>query len=516
MTLQVSGDKIFKLIIGLKSKKKDEIMKENKSKKGLASKIGAIIILVIAAFAFIYVPGMTQSAANSGIEVYGSYDGEEITNENGSYFMAALQQAYANAEANGQEITNDNFYELLYSAFNQTVLNMAFSSEVEKTKYVPTDKEITERMVQYISSQTDDPATFVASMSNNDKNNLYDAAKTELIYNRYVEDYFGNQAGLYGVKSSSAEADFVKNMNVYQRSFDMVSFAKDSYPESELLAFANKNPDLFVKHDLSAITADDEASLKSILDQINKNEITFEDAVSNLSTKRTTEDNGKFKNNFKYQLKVILTSEDDLNTVTNLKAGELSGVVKTASGYAIFRGDGANVPADFADETMLDTVNTYMITYEAGLIEDYFINLAQDFATDAVALGFDAAAEKYAVTPVKVGPFPINYGNSAMFSYLPTEAALSSATSSDEFFNTAFGLGENEISSPMVFGDYIVVLKLLAEEQGEPVDDFTYMYYTAMIDQYEIQNSVLNSDKVENKVLDVYFKQLFANMPTNE
>ena len=165
---------------------------------------------------------------------------------------------------------------------------------------------------------------------------------------------------------------------------------------------------------------------------------------------------------------------------------------------------------------MLDTVNTYMITYEAGLIEDYFINLAQDFATDAVALGFDAAAEKYAVTPVKVGPFPINYGNSAMFSYLPTEAALSSATSSDEFFNTAFGLGENEISSPMVFGDYIVVLKLLAEEQGEPVDDFTYMYYTAMIDQYEIQNSVLNSDKVENKVLDVYFKQLFANMPTNE
>ena len=76
----------------------------------------------------------------------------------------------------------------------------------------------------------------------------------------------------------------------------------------------------------------------------------------------------------KYQLKVILTSEDDLNTVSNLKAGELSGVVKTASGYAIFRGDGANVPADFADETMLDTVNTYMITYEAGLIEDYFIN----------------------------------------------------------------------------------------------------------------------------------------------
>ena len=51
-------------------------MKENKSKKGLASRVGAIVILVIAAFAFIYVPGMTQSVAGS--IVYGKYDGKKI------------------------------------------------------------------------------------------------------------------------------------------------------------------------------------------------------------------------------------------------------------------------------------------------------------------------------------------------------------------------------------------------------------------------------------------------------
>jgi 4-alpha-glucanotransferase len=32
-----------------------------------------------------------------------------------------------------------------------------------------------------------------------------------------------------------------------------------------------------------------------------------------------------------------------------------------------------------------------------GLVEDYFINLAQDFAADAITLGFDAAATKYDV-----------------------------------------------------------------------------------------------------------------------
>ena len=120
-------------------------MNENKSKKGLASKIGAIVILVIAAFAFIYVPGMSGNAANSGLEVYGKYDGEKITNENGSYFMGALQQAYAEAEANGQEITNDNFYQLLSNAFNQTVINMAFTADVKETGFIPSETAITDK-----------------------------------------------------------------------------------------------------------------------------------------------------------------------------------------------------------------------------------------------------------------------------------------------------------------------------------------------------------------------------------
>ena len=59
-------------------------MKENKSKKGLASKIGATIILVIAAFAFIYVPAMTQDDSSTDADVIGKYNGKEIKNEYGS------------------------------------------------------------------------------------------------------------------------------------------------------------------------------------------------------------------------------------------------------------------------------------------------------------------------------------------------------------------------------------------------------------------------------------------------
>ena len=140
-------------------------MKENKSKKGLASRVGAIVILVIAAFAFIYVPGMAQSAAGS--IVYGKYDGKKITDQT-TEFYSALQQILAQKEQAGEQVSIEKYYSVLEEAFYSAVQSMAYASEVEKTKYVPTDAEITDRLLQYISSQTDNAAEFVKTMSTND------------------------------------------------------------------------------------------------------------------------------------------------------------------------------------------------------------------------------------------------------------------------------------------------------------------------------------------------------------
>ena len=493
-------------------------MKENKSKKGLASKIGATIILVIAAFAFIYVPAMTQDGSSTDADVIGKYNGKEIKNEYGSYYYSALQQAYAEAEANGQTITNDNFYQVMSSAFNTTVLNYACTEEVEKTGYIPAEAAISERIVQYISTQTEDPVAYIKGLSNSDKNLIIESFAKDLVFTKYLEDYFGNSYGLYGIKSTTAEKDFVTNMNVDQRSFKVASFAIDTLPESELKAFANNNADLFVKHNLSAITSTDEATLKTVLEQIKKNEITFEDAVKNYSTLRTTDANGKFQNNYKYQLKVIVSSEDDLNTVTNLKENELTDVLKVSTGYAIFRGDGENTPADFESEKALDTVNTYMNTYEKGLVEDYFLTKAEDFAADAISQNFEVLGEEYGATVTTTEPFPLNYNNNAMLSFVPSIDAFATASTSDLFFTTAFNLKENEISSPMLFGNYVVVLKMDSEVKADPTDGFSYDYYKSIFDQYAIQNAVLDSDKVENNVVDVYLKlltQSFENSQAN-
>jgi hypothetical protein len=295
-------------------------------------------------------------------------------------------------------------------------------------------------------------------------------------------------------------------MNVSQRTFDMVAFSKSSYPESELVAYGNNNADLFTSYNLSAITSNNEKSLKQTLDQIKKNEITFEDAVTNLSTKTNTDTTGKVLNKYKYQLQASLTSNVDFETVTNLAVGDISPVIKASNGYAIFRCDSASLPADFTNEEVLDTVSIYMTYYESGLIEDYFLTLAEDFTTDALSLGFEAAAEKYGVTSVALSSFPINYGGSAILTDLPYELSAAGAQYDENFFDVAFGLTENEISSPMVVGNDVVVLKLKEEVEGSPVDSFSYMYYTSQFDQASLVNGILLDEKVENRVSDAYFE----------
>ena len=95
---------------------KDEVKKENKSVKKVLLSIGSIAILVLAAVSFIFIPGMAQ-AGNSGVPVFGSWDGEQVKYESGSYFANRLE-AYIEQEKSGNQDINENVYQYyLYRSF---------------------------------------------------------------------------------------------------------------------------------------------------------------------------------------------------------------------------------------------------------------------------------------------------------------------------------------------------------------------------------------------------------------
>ena len=269
---------------------------------------------------------------------------------------------------------------------------------------------------------------------------------------------------------------------------------------------------MFTKYDLSIITAETVGEAESILRQLKANEIVFDDAVTSLSVKYYSGDDGKLTNNYQYQIKNILSSEDDLAAVTALEPGSLSEIIQTSNGYSIFRGDGVAVQAtNFDEQEMQDVVYKYMTVYETGRIEDYYIAQATDFIAAATADSFEAASIEINVKTTELPSFPLNYNNNALLASLPISSVpeVNGAQTNEKFLQTAFSLSENELSEPIVLGKNVVVLRMTAEQAADDdtvnLLDGNYTTNVVNFDSMALQSAVMSDPRFENNFFSVFF-----------
>ncbi|MCI6663903.1 MAG: peptidylprolyl isomerase [Spirochaetia bacterium] len=489
--------------------------KKSVSPKKILISAGSIIILVLAAISFIFIPAMVQGGG-SELPPLGYYNKKPIEYKQGTYFTS-LVQFYS--EQVGSENLQSAYFDIFNTAFNGAVLNEAFTQAVDATGYVVPTGLLDRNMIPYFY---DENGVYSKKLFNeaaeSTKIDLRNSLENSLVYQRYTDDLFGSSSdkigdyAMYGLKTPSAEADFISAMGEDQRTFQVISFDMTNYPAEEAVVWGQKNADLFTAYDLSVISVADEVAANNLLKQLQNNEILFEDAVTELSHNYYSGTDGKLTNKYKYQLNNIVTDEAALNAITSLTEGSLSGVITTTNGYSIFRGDGAAIPANFEDEVLVDAVISYMRSYESGLIETYYLDLAQDFWNVASVSGMAEACNQFDVEPTQVGPFPLNYGSSPLFpSMTSTDMALNGAASNENFMKTAFSMQLDEISSPMVLNNYVVML-MLTEETTVPAEDNSLLFdsYVTQFDQVAVQNAVMTSDKLQNDFLTVFFKYFMS------
>lgn len=485
--------------------------KKSVSPKKILISAGSIIILVLAAISFIFIPAMVQGGG-SEIPPLGYYNKKPIEYKQGTYFTS-LVQFYS--EQVGSENLQSAYFDIFNTAFNGAVLNEAFTQAVDATGYVVPTALLDRNMIPYFY---DENGVYSKKLfneaSDSTKIELRNSLENSLVYQRYTDDLFGSASekigdyAMYGLKTPSTEIAFIDSMGENQRTFQVVSFDMTNYPAAEAITWGQNNADLFTQYDLSVISLADEVAANNLLKQLQNNEILFEDAVTELSRNYYSGTDGKLLNKYKYQLNNIVTDEASLNALTALTEGQISGVVATTNGYSIFRGDGASIPANFEDETLVDAVVSYMRSYESGLIETYYLDLAQDFWNVASVSGMAEACRQFEVQPTEVGPFPLNYGSSPLFpSMSSTDVALNGAASNENFMKTAFSMQMDEISSPIVLNNYVVML-MLTEEATTPVENDAAMFdsYVVQFDQVGVQNAIMTSDKLQNDFLTVFFK----------
>lgn len=494
---------------------------EQKTKKD-SSKIGAVIILVISALVFLPfgASAVFQSIFNKQkVNSYGSYNGKKITYEPGSDFFVSVSNIAQSYQARGYKLGEEQNYRIMREAFYQTVIDMAFTDSVKKSGYEVPKEAINRIVVERFT----DPSTGKFSQktynqtSASDLEALRKDIEDSLVYKRYFYDLLGtddsvlfNGTPLHGLKRSSAEKKFLASMGAEKHSFDAVTFSTLNFPKEEAAKFGKENAEKFTKYDFSVITVDDEQEAKAILKQINGNEITFEDAASEKSQKYYSDANGKSAGTYRYQIENMLDNADSLADLEMLSKDEISAVIKTKRGYSIFRCDGSVSAADFEDSTVQDAVLGYINSNEKSYIENYFLEIAENFVSEAAITSFDNACKKFAVEKSEIQPFPVNYGSSSIYSSVSESGPLARIASNEEAYKTAFSLKQDEISSPFMLGANVVVLKCTGIQVEEELEDAS---------EIEIHSADINSATsalfASPKVVDNFFATYISLMHEN-
>ena len=488
---------------------KDADKKKHSTKKILLS-AGSIFILVLAAVSFIFIPAIVQ---NTGTDLppLGYYKKKPIEYKKGTYFASAYQY-YSDMVGSGSNQIESEF-RILNSAFTDTVIHMAYAEAVKKSGYIVPDTEIDRTMLPYFyDSNGVYSAKIFHDTPDSTKIELREAITDSLTNMRFIEDLFGsttayiNGNSLYGLKTPATETAFIQEMASVRRNFEYAVFNTADYPRTEAAAWGMEHPELFTKYDLSVISVADKTTAQNLLKQLQNNELVFADAVAEYSRNYYSSTDGKLTTAYRYQLNNIMETEADLEAVTNLAAGELSGVIETANGFSIFKADGAPVQADFTNDAVIDIVASYMSSYEAGIIETYITDIAKDFANEALNGDFTELCGEYNAVAGTITDAALNYGDNPLLPIMSSsEASLASASWNENFLNIAYKLQPGEISSPIVLGSNIIVLKQTGITTAE--EPFTVSeYYIDQADQVSAQNTVMTSNKVQNNVIDVFSK----------
>jgi len=472
-------------------------------KKVLLS-IGSIVLLGVIAVAFVFSPSL-MPGQDGTLPPFGSYNGKKIEYIQNSLF-ANLVENYSNQmEANGQPVDTSTLYTVMNQAFRDTAMRLGYEDEVTQSGYIAPDSLIERKMLPYFSDENGvySPRVF-RDTADGTKIEIKNAVESQINYDLYSED-------VAGIKTATNEMAFIEDMDKNQRSFNMVSFNTADYPKEAAADFGHENAELFTQYNMNVITLNTENEANKIAEQIKNSELTFADAVSVYSIDQYGDEEGKLKNKLHHQLKTIIKSEDVFNALIELESGTTSDVIETSTGFSIFTATSLPQNPDFTNATTVDVVYNYMTIYEAGIIEDYYADIAKDFVTVALIDGFDTAVADFDVEKIEVPAFPINYGNNQLLGIVPSSIVtqLANAQTNEQFLKTAFSLTEGKLSKPIVMGTQVVVLTLNEEIADDTEEDDTlslmYPYYVSQFDNVAIQSHFMRSDKLENDVTNVFF-----------
>lgn len=447
--------------------------------------IGTVAVLIIVIVAFVFVPAFVPNAGGLGADLtFGYYEKEPITYRRGNYF--AQMHDYYNSQMQGNFNADDAYFanfQIWQNAYHAAVVHTAILQEMKKAGYdAPRDLVDREVALQYMERYRQEDSSGRMALWRN--------VKETVAVDKYLQDQ-------YDLLKPPGEEEFVMSMASPQRRFEGTAYNLRDYPETEVAAFAAQNSALFRSIHLSRITiTSGEREAQQILGSVKDGTSSFEDAARNQSMDNFADRGGDMGAQMAYELATVIADETEREKVLSLRKGEVSDLISGGENWIFFRAEEDPAPFNAGDSSQMEKIRSYILLFERGRMDDYFIQRAEELRTKAMAGGadgFSLSIEEEGLAKFSFGPLAINYGNQEFLPRLTnvegfTDAALSSFVVTDSFWQTAFSTPLGTVSEPLVLGDQVLLLFPLEETEAEESSLGLHRAYF----QYYVQAAVSN------------------------
>ncbi|OQY38333.1 MAG: hypothetical protein B6229_06155 [Spirochaetaceae bacterium 4572_7] len=486
----------------LMASKKRNFKKTNGSDRKLGTIIGSILILLIVVISFVLAPAIGQLADKNLDDIeLGSYGKEKIT------FNFITDTPFRREMASLSQNSSDSLDpRLAQVAYGRALTKAAAVDQFNTNGYKISKKQLDDAVLNsgyYNVNGTFSPKVF-KNTTEIRKQELRDGIERDLKIATWERITLRQQ------KRSTAYLEFIASMSDKKRNFDYVTLNFSDYPEELTRAFANDNKKLFTELSLSRITVDNMNTATDIVAKIENKENSFSELAQQYSTDNFKSAGGILNAPIKeYELESVFGIKDS-STLLGMKSNDTPIIVEFEDKFIILALNKDIVEPTFED---IDSVRTYMLSFERGTIEDYFYNIVNEIeGNDLISLGKEIK---------ETGLFSINYGGESLISTtinrVNTDPIFSRAVNNDNFFSTLFDLKMDQISEPIVLGDSLTVFKL----KDEVVDDTTAIndYILASIDRIlaNYKNSVNDSlIKKSDKYVDNFYAGYLKILQINQ
>jgi parvulin-like peptidyl-prolyl isomerase len=407
------------------------------------------------------------------------------------------------------------YYQIWRQSFVETARHTAILAEAQSSGLYVSDDAVDEALIHYGPYQENGQFSEARYRRASAAEKF---ATRQLYREQLTQDRFINDA-LYGVLANKAEKDKLSLGASPERSFSYVAYSFSEYPQEKVVEYGAANAAKFTRIKLSRIlikTGKNEAD--SAKSRLVADPLRFEEIAKASSKDSYASGGGAMGWQYRHDLELDFDKTEPVDTILALRQGEISEPIEGKFGWMIFRCDEAAIPIDMGLEEDRQAVRTYLERYEAGLVQDYFLQEAKDFVSRARQDGFTKTAAAEGLTIDVSTFFPMNYQNAFVWKPVRSEtqtasdtnAPLSEALYSEEFFTAAFSIRQGEVSEPVVVGSYVVVLSLRAERdvpqsEIETMDQY-FEYLAQQATAADLDAQLRDPEKLTDKFDETYLQ----------